>query len=162
MKRYDVDLSTSGINKFIGILGGYRRWLDRKADELANRLAEIGAQRAEINFAASYYDGDYEHIVPTVEKRGDLSYIVRVEGTTVLFIEFGTGLIGYGHPEPNDYGPGTYPGKGYWNRPDGWYFTGEGGESQHTHGNPPNMPMYQAVRELDMEIDRIVKEVFAS
>lgn len=159
--RYTVDLSTSGINKLIGVFGGYKKWLDEKSEELARRLAEIGAQRAEINFAASYYDGDFEYIKPTVEKRGHLSYVVRAEGKTVLFIEFGTGLIGDGHPEPNGYGPGTYPGKGHWNQPSGWWYTAPGGGSEHTHGNPPNMPMYNAVREVEMEIDRIVKEVFS-
>ena len=157
MKRvYNIDLSASGISELKQGLRDYRKWLERKTEELARRLAEMGAQKAEINFAAAYYDGDEDHSI-TVENRGANEYAVIASGQTVLFVEFGTGLIGYGHPEPNGYGPGTYPGKGHWDDPNGWWYA----HGQHSHGNPPNMPMYNTVKELEMELERVVKEVFA-
>lgn len=159
--EYTVDLSTSGINKFIGVLGGYKIWLNKKANELAKRLAEMGAIKADINFSAAYYDGDEDHKVEVIPV-GKMQYKVRASGTTVLFVEFGAGLIGYGHPEPNGFGPGTYPGKGNWDRPGGWYYTGSDGESHHSHGNPPNAPMYNTVKELEQELGRVVQEVFSN
>lgn len=157
--EYTVDLSVSGINRLIGVLGGYKIWLDRKADELARRLAEMGATKAEVNFDAAYYDGDEDHHIEIIPQ-GKMRYKVRASGTTVLFVEFGAGLIGYGHPEPNGMGPGTYPGEGNWNKPGGWFYNDDSGESHHSHGNPPNMPMYNTVKELEAELSRVVQEVF--
>lgn len=152
-----VDLSVHGIEKLKRFLIGKQRWLDRKTDEVCKRLADMGATKAEVNFAAAYYDGPEDHTI-TVEPRGKNEYAVVANGTTVLFVEFGAGLIGYGHPEPNGYGPGTYPGAGHWDDPDGWWY----GNGQHSHGNPPNMPMYNTVKELELELERVVREVFES
>ena len=152
-----VDLSVHGIEKLKRFLIGKQRWLDRKTDEVCRRLADMGATKAEVNFAAAYYDGLEDHVI-TVENRGKNTYAVVASGTTVLFVEFGSGLIGYGHPEPNGYGPGTYPGKGHWDDPDGWWY----GHGEHSHGNPPNMPMYNTVKELENELERVVREVFES
>ena len=156
-KVYTIDLSASGINELQMGLKEYDKWLKEKSDELCRRLAEMGAQKAEINFAAAYYDGDEDHSI-TVESRGANEYAVIASGQTVLFVEFGTGLIGYGHPDPQGYGPGTYPGKGHWSDPGGWYYA----HGKHSHGNPPNMPMYNTVKELEQELARVVEEVFAS
>lgn len=163
-KVYTIDLSASGIKELQTGLRDYEKWIERKTEELASRLADMGAQKAEINFAAAYYDGDEDHSI-TVEQRGDNEFAVIASGRTVLFVEFGTGLIGYGHPEPNGYGPGTYPGKGHWNDPNGWIYGGVGSGKNRkplrSHGNPPNMPMYHAIEELEQELARVVKEVFA-
>ena len=153
-KVYNIDLSMSGIKELELGLKEYERWVKRKSEELCQRLAELGAQKAEVNFASVYYDGPEDHAI-AVEKRGD-GYAVVASGTTVLFVEFGSGLIGYGHPEANGMGPGTYPGKGHWDDPGGWYYA----HGQHSHGNPPNMPMYNAVKELEMDLERVVREVF--
>ena len=168
MKReYDIDLSVSGINRFIGVLGGYKIWMNRKAEEVCKRLAEMGAIKAEVNFDSAYYDGPVdEDFKVEVVPAGKLKYKVRASGTTVLFVEFGTGLIGDGHPEAaeNGMGPGTYPPtdpfRPRWDQIGGWYYK-NGDEKQHTHGNPPNMFMYNTVKELETELERVVKEVFA-
>ena len=154
-KVIEVDLSANGIKTLQRELADYQKWLKRKSDELAKRLAEMGAAKAEVNFASAYYDGNEDHII-TVEAV-DGGYSVKASGRTVLFVEFGTGLVGYGHPEPHGMGPGTYPGKGHWDDPNGWYYA----HGQHSHGNPPNMPMYNTVKELEQELARVVKEVFA-
>ena len=156
-KVISVELSTRGIKQLEDTLKERRKWLERKCAELASRLADMGAMKAEVGFAASYYDGDMDASV-TVEQVGDAAFKVRASGECVLFVEFGTGLIGYGHPEPQGFGPGTYPGKGHWDDPNGWYYA----HNQHSHGNPPNMPMYNTVKELEQELARVVREVFAT
>ena len=156
MKKYvEVDLSLKGLRQLRDSLQDYQKWIWRKTDELERRLAEMGATKAEINFAAAYYDGDEDHVITGEVVDG--GYSVKASGRTVLFVEFGTGLIGYGHPELHGMGPGTYPGEGHWNDPNGWWYA----HGQHSHGNPPNMPMYNTVKELEMELERVVKEVFA-
>lgn len=161
-KSYTIDLSSSGIKELSDGLKQRKKWLEQKGNELASRLAEMGATKASLGFSGAIYTGDEDHEI-TVEQTGDMEFAVRATGGTVLFVEFGAGLIGYGHPEANGLGPGTYPGKGHWNDPNGWWLPRDkaGGHSQHTYGNPPNMPMYNAVKALEQELERVVKEVFA-
>ena len=155
-KSISVDLSSSGIKDLQNWLREYDKFLQTKSEELCKRLADMGASKAEVNFMSAYYDGEEDHKIDVIPQ-GDLCYKVKASGKTVLFVEFGTGLIGYGHPEVQNMGPGTYPGKGHWQDPNGWYYA----HGQHSHGNPPNMPMYNTVKELEMELERVVKEVFA-
>ena len=161
-KSYTIDLSASGIKELQKGLKERKKWLEEKGNELARRLAEMGALKASFGFSSVIYTGDEDHEI-TVEQIGDMAYKVKATGSTVLFVEFGTGLIGYGHPEPQGLGPGTYPGKDHWNDPNGWWLPRDkaGGHSAHTYGNPPNMPMYNSVKELKQELARVVKEVFA-
>lgn len=159
--EYTVDLSTSGINKLIGVLGGYKIWLNKKADELAKRLAEMGAVGASLRFARAIYTGDNDTEI-TVERTGKASYTVKASGEAVLFIEFGSGFTyGYGHPDPQEFGPGTYPGEGHWDDPNGWYLPKEKG-GEHTFGNPPAAAMYNTVKDLEQELSRVVQEVFSN
>lgn len=163
MKRvYNIDLSARGIKELQDGLKEYDKWLKQKSDELCKRLADMGAVKASLYFSRAIYTGPEDHEISVVPKDG--GYAVRADGSTVLFVEFGTGLIGYGHPEPNGMGPGTYPGKGHWSDPNGWWLPRDknDGHSQHTYGNPPNMPMYNTVKELEQELAIVVKEVFAT
>ena len=158
---YNIDLSKSGIQELQQGLKEYKKWLERKTDELAKRLAEMGAVKASLEFSRAIYTGEEDHMIEVVPIEPNC-YAVRATGETVLFVEFGSGLIGYGHPETNGFGPGTYPGQGHWDDPEGWWLPRDknGGHSQHTYGNPPNMPMYNTVKELERELERVVKEVF--
>lgn len=160
-KTYNIDLSTKGIKELQDGLKEYKKWLKEKTDELCKRLADMGAVKASLYFSRAIYTGPEDHEISVVPKDG--GYAVRADGETVLFVEFGTGLIGYGHPESSGLGPGTFPGKGHWSDPNGWWLPREknNGHSQHTYGNPPNAPMYNTVKELEMELARVVKEVFA-
>lgn len=157
-KHYSIELSEDGIKELQQGLKEYDQWVKAKTDELCERLAEIGVTKAQVNFAAAYYDGDNDVSV-RVESR-DSGYAVVAEGTTVLFIEFGAGLIGGGHPEANGMIPGSYSdtvGKGQWDNPEGWIYQHD---RPRSHGNPANMPMYNAVKELELELEQIVREVF--
>ena len=52
-------------------------------------------------------------------------------------------------------GPGTYPeGKGHWNDPKGWWLPKEKG-GEHTYGNPPAAPMYDAVKTIEQKLLQI-------
>ena len=158
MKKITVPLSTAGIERLQKELSDYRQWQKQKAKELAERCAMLGASVASLEFSRAIYTGTKDATVK-VAKKGN-GYIVKADGKSVLFIEFGSGITyGYGHPENGTYGmgPGTYPdGKGHWNDPKGWYIPG----GQHTYGNPPAMPMYTARKTIEEELPRIVKEVF--
>jgi hypothetical protein len=130
--------------------------LIEKANTVCERLATIGAVRASLDFSRAIYNGTND-VEVTVEPI-DNGYAIRATGNAVLFIEFGSGAsYGYGHPEQEGYGPGTYPGKGHWDDPNGWWY----GNHEHSYGNPPAAAMYHAKQDVLQEVQRIADEVFA-
>lgn len=161
MKKIVVPLSVDGIDRLQKELKKYQAWQQRKAKELAERLAMLGASTASIRFSRAVYTGVKDANVSVVAAQN--GYTVKADGESVLFIEFGSGVTyGSGHPGASQHGmgPGTYPdGKGHWDDPRGWYLPKEKGGG-HTYGNPPAMPMYEARKQIMQELPRIVKEVF--
>ena len=160
MKTIAVSLNGNSLNRAIRQLERYKEELEDKAMEVCERLASRGAVSASLGFARAIYTGLNDASL-TVEETEN-GYRVLASGETVLFLEFGAGVTyGYGHPLAGEfgYGPGTWPGKGHWDDPNGWYLP-DG--SEHTFGNPPNMPMYNAAKEIESEIIQVVKEVFSS
>lgn len=155
-------LTPSSIDAAIKQLEDYRDSLERKAQEICKRLADMGALYAEWNFSGVLYAGDIDYHI-TVDRLDENTYVIKADGESVLFMEFGAGVKhGYGHPQADEFGmgPGTYPnGKGHWNDPKGWWF-GEKGHWTHTYGNAPGMPMYNAAKDLRKEIMNVVREVF--
>ena len=160
--KIKVSLSPSSIDAAIKQLEDYSKDLDRKAQELCKRLADMGAMYAEWNFSGVLYAGDIDYKI-TVDRVDANTYAIKANGETVLLMEFGAGVKhGYGHPQAAEFGmgPGTYPnGKGHWDDPKGWWF-GEKGNWTHTYGNAPGMPMYNAAKDLRKEILDIAREVF--
>lgn len=165
-------LDSKSIDRAIKQLQDYKKKLEEKAQEVAKRLAEIGATRAEIDFENAPYDGNKEFDI-SVEKT-DNGYSVTASGKSVLFVEFGAGVTyGGGHPQAKEFGmgPGTWPDPHYrkyngqlyanWENPNGWYLLKEAGGG-HTYGNAPSMPMYNAEQEIKSNIEQIVREVFSS
>lgn len=157
---YNIDLSVSGINELQQGLRETKTWLKQKTNELCQRLADMGVEKAELNFSTVIYDGIYDFEVHA-EPQGN-GFVVKASGEKILFIEFGTGLGGFGHPESNGYGGGTYPGKGNWDNPKGWWYSNEDGSGHHSYGNPPNMSMYNTVKDLEMQLEQVVREVFST
>ena len=91
-------------------------------------------------------------------------------GNATLFIEFGTGVaFPDDHPEAAENGMirGGY-GKHQGLNPDGWRYRGNPGThgvverngKVHTYGNPANMSMYQAMRDVEREFTEIARRVF--
>lgn len=160
--KIKCSLAPSSIDAAIKQLEDYSKDLDRKAQELCKRLADMGAMYAEWNFSGVLYAGDIDYKI-TVDRVDTNTYAIKANGETVLLMEFGAGVKhGYGHPQAAEFGmgPGTYPnGKGHWDDPKGWWF-GEKGNWTHTYGNAPGMPMYNAAKDLRKEILDIAREVF--
>ena len=153
-----MELTDSSIKSTIAGLKEYRKWVMEKEAELRNRLAELGANVASIQFAGATYDGTNDVSV-RVDSTGSVA-VIYAEGSAVAFIEFGAGAkYGYGHgyADALGMGPGTYPeGKGHWDNPDGWYYA----HGKKSYGNPPAMAMQKAIERMAEEITTIAKDVF--
>ena len=145
-------------------LFSYLADLEDKANRICERLAIIGATRASIDFSRAFYQGPNDVAVTVEPTTG--GYAIHARGNAVLFIEFGSGATyGYGHPEPEGYGPGTYPGVGHWNDPNGWWLPksawGTGSDQdRHTYGNPPAQAMFNAKQEVLQMVQQVADEVF--
>jgi hypothetical protein len=164
-------LSPTGVQQMIDSVQEYREWLKTGCTLLLERLAQEGYEVARAGFSDATYDGTND-VTVSVEDRGKIKAVVAVGGT-VLFIEFGTGIT-YpdNHPEASDLGMvrGMY-GNGH-GKQTTWGYYGDPGTNGTvagerakgtlvlTHGNPANMPMYNAVKELELRLGALVKEVF--
>lgn len=151
---------TDTIDAAIREIEAYRKRVLRKANEIAEKLADIGVVNVSLGYARAIYTGQKD-VTVTVEQHGENTYAIVASGGAVLFLEFGAGVTyGYGHPQNDQfgYGPGTYPSnKGHWNDPNGWYTPG----GEHTYGNPPSMTMYLTAKELKDRVQEVAQEVFS-
>lgn len=171
-RTINVSLSSSSIKKAINSLKSYERELKKKTIMLVERLQEEGFVVADAivsNVSHSYDLGtlDINTIKSNVStKDNKITATLSIEGEDVLFIEFGTGIkySAFEHPLIGDefpYGPGTYPGKGHWDDPKGWWFKDDAGQKHHTYGNPALMPAYNAATTMEIRITTIAREVFS-
>lgn len=164
-----MQLKTTGVDKVIKRLDSYKRQIPSKMNLLMERLATIGAYRARADFSAAMYAGEND-VEITVNPIAN-GYEVVASGKSVLFIEFGTGVINPEHPKSGEFGfsHGTY-GKGKGADPNGWVYVGEQGNAgqtiregvYRTRGNPPAKAMYNSSEEVRRRIQEIAREVFNS
>lgn len=164
MKKIVVPLSIAGIRRLEEALAAYQLQQQQKANVLVERLATLGASVASLRFARAAYTGLKDAVVSVEEIPNGC--VVKANGESVLFLEFGSGVrYGGGHPENGEFGmgPGTWSdgpnGKGHWEDSRGWWIPKSAGGG-HTYGNPPAMAMYDARKTVLRELPQIVKEVF--
>ncbi len=164
-KTIDVELTPEGVEKCLRELKEYFEWVERKTNEIREKLAIIGAQEASIRFASAMYDG-VNDVYIDVQKVGENAWKIVAQGDAVCFIEFGAGVHFNGvepYPKPRPQGVvgiGEY-GLGL-GKYDGWYYLDDKGELVYTHGNPAAMPMYYAGQEMRRQLLAIAKEVFGN
>lgn len=154
-------IQVDGLDAVIRRLENLVDSLETKKKDFLQRLADIGVDTAKIHFSNASYDGDRTVDVDPAWI-DDNTIVVQASGKSVLFIEFGSGLIGYGHElaEQFGYGPGTWSdseqGKGHWADPKGWYYE----HGKKSYGNPPARAMYEASKEMRRQMLDIAREVF--
>lgn len=132
-------------------------------DVFLSRLAEVGIDvvRATIESISSEDKGSYA--VEEIRQPPN-STTILLSGDKVLFIEFGAGVTYSNpqHPKAGEmgYGVGTYPDQKHAWDFNGWWYTADNGQSKHSYGNAPYMPMYKAGEEIRSRVQEIAKEVF--
>lgn len=127
-----------------------------KIQEACMKIARYGASRASDLYGTAQYETG-SSAVEVVAEPTESGARVRASGENVYFIEYGAGALrGYGHPEPNGYGPGTFnPLSDNWKNPNGWYYA----HGRKTWGNPPSAAMYYAEQAMRENADTIVNGV---
>lgn len=155
----NVNVSISGVDELIANLTACRTGLAQKTNELCERLAAYGLTLVNASYDGAIYEGEKD--VNVYAEQMENGFRIVAEGMTVLILEFGAGVTyGYGHPQPLQYGPGTYPStKGNWDNPNGWHLPKSKGGA-HTYGNAPSITMYNTFQDLQAEVERTAREVF--
>lgn len=144
----------------------YQSSFPRKLQVLIDRLAKEGIQviRSTMESIPDEQKGSYYTEIMNNTKGEIIGAAIRLTGDKVLFIEFSAGITygtdSYPLPSGDKYGMGTYPGKGHWNSPYGWWYIDEHGEKHHTYGNRAYMPMYHAEQAIILQIRNLAAEVF--
>lgn len=164
MNKITLSLDTKSINNAIKELEAYKRWVQKKTEQLTERLAMIGAQEASIRFATAMYDGNND--VKVEVQQIDKGWAIVAKGEAVAFIEFGAGVYHnpvepYPLPRPEEISKIGEYGKGK-GKQRTWGYYDEAGNLVLTHGTPAAMPMWYATQEMEQQILRIAREVFVS
>ena len=166
-----MSLTPESVDEAIRQLEEYAAWLKEKASRICEKLAWLGYDVAFDIMLDHIYSGETINSLD-VKAISDTKYEIVAESTALMFLEFGAGLPGVGHPT-GLYGTGTYPGQTHATDPQGWWFPTDdpnlivytspktGISYGHSHGNPPAMPMYTATVEIRNNIEQIAREVFA-
>ena len=174
-KTITIDIfDPASIDRAVNEIREYSRWVQRKTDELRERIAYFIAKDASAVFNTAVAEDDMREGVITgnvevsVGPQGDNATVIIANGKDAVFMEFGAGVYYNGAvgSSPNPLGTGlgftigSY-GKGN-GRKEVWAYDGGDGQIHLTHGTPASMPLYKAVQSVSRDIVRIAREVFST
>ena len=170
MPKYSAVLSGKSFRELAKQIRDYRDDLEAKCKVFAEEVAQLGYDVIQMELEGHSDTGETLGSMEFLREQEGDNYVVKVRVTSdaILFLEFGSGLVGQEaedrHPyeAEHGYGPGTFPGEGHWDDPEGWFYynSQKGGKRFHTYGQEPSMPMYKGGQEMRNEFKRIAKEVF--
>lgn len=161
-----INLSRGSINDAIQKIKEYQKEIKRKNEIFVTRLAKEGLKVAQMTMEEipSEEKGDYYTETINTSNGDIVGAAIQLTGNKVLFIEFSAGITygtdSYPLPSGDNYGMGTYPGKGHWDSPYGWWYVDDHGEKHHSYGNRAYMPMYHAEQAIILSVRSVAKEVF--
>ena len=154
-------LSVGEIDSAIKEIKKYQQSIDAKTRLLVDRLAQIGLQTVEANISSSSTNKGITEENTEHGKRVN----VFIEGSLVLFFEFGSGIKYNPSDNPKaselGYGIGTYPDQKHAFDSKGWWYLGEDGQYHHSYGVKATMPMYKASVEMRNQILAVAREEFS-
>lgn len=161
-KKFSIDVD--GVKMVKKQLDGVQQIENEKLATLGDELYAFGRAVAENGFAHADYAGTNDVEVGGFVRhrtRMEVNFTIWARGSSVLFIEFGTGVLHYEHPMADDYEMhhGTY-GQGKGNN-SSWVYKGEAGTSGipvrdgvfRTTGNDPAAAMYKAWRSIQEGVE---------
>lgn len=158
-RKVIVEMDPDSVRDAIKILEAYKKFANKKVDELMVRLAAIGLQTARVRFEIGATDGN--KAPDTWVEPTENGFKIIAQGKDVYFIEFGAGDAAGNHPDkataPVDTSPGSYSAKNTMEyvKYGSWHHQ----KKKYTEIQP-QMPMYYAAREIERNVEKIAKEVF--
>lgn len=173
MKVIKVPLSVNGLKELKNKINQLQSNLKNANDEIINDMVHTAEIEIAKNYASSLYTDGNEDSEPFKTKDGN-TYKVGMEGTQVLYREFGTGTEGLNNPHPiknkfnlkgyntgrtirdakiyTSVSTGILLGEKYWTYKD------KSGQKVYTQGIPAGKEVFNASRTLRNKIDSILKK----
>lgn len=149
-----LKVTLSNIDAAITALEQYEKDLERKANEIAKRVAEVGADEVKAADSMS---------VATALEPIEQGYRLDATHPAIVFMEFGTGVrTESGAPYADKVSVPVYPGSwsdehaGTWRK---WIESGKDPE-EYPFNRYPKRGMYRAMRKMVNETKDIAKRVF--
>lgn len=167
-KKIKVNLSPASVDRAIKELEEYETHLKERCTAYGQALKQFGLTRLKAELLPHIDSGETIGSITAIDESTDNTVRFRlcVTSEAILFLEFGAGIkySSESHPQAGDfgYGPGTYPGQGHWNDPDGWWYQGDDGEYYHTYGQPANKPIYITAQQMREQLVTLARQVFAN
>ena len=153
-----IELNLKSIQNAITKLKTYQRTLDRKARQICDGLADVGATECRAIVASIPATEDLGSLSVSIEKAkggsGAYSATIHLKGEQVAFVEFSAGIT---------FGTTTFPsipGQTHALDPEGWDYWVDG-VHKHTYGNRAYMPMYYSDMAIRREVLNVARKVFA-
>jgi hypothetical protein len=164
-------LDPKSVEKAIKELNAYKKEVETKTRELAQRLTDLGADivRMKIVGMGAYYSGELLSGVDGYFSPSLNAGFIRVTSDHVAFVEFGTGVVGQASPHTS----GEYLSKASWGYATGskifttkdgrvgWIYPTDDGGFRFTEGMKSRPFMYETALELERQYEQIAREVFA-
>lgn len=175
--KYKTYLSSKSMRNTARLIRNYQKRLEGQIEQFCEELAKQGEMVIRAVLSDHVETGETIGSVQLVtEGSGHSGYYkakVQVTSDAILFLEFGSGVIGQGTaPHAGEFhaGSGTYPSQvpiqdpngNYenWNNPNGWYYYDSGGKLRKSYGMVASYPMLQGGREMEEKLETIAKKVF--
>ena len=166
-------LDPASIDAAVREIREYSEWVQRKTEELRQRVAYFIAKDASAVFNSAVADdligeGAVIGSVDVVVKDNGNITLVIANGDDAVFMEFGAGVYYNGSvgSSPNPLGAALGYTIGSYGKGNGaknvWGFKGSDGQLHLTHGVPASMPMYKAMMAVVNDIEQIAREVFGT
>lgn len=168
-KTFKVDiLSKSSVDKLKKDLEAYRMDLHQKLLIFTQRLAELGVDvaKASVVDLDAVFTGELYNSIHSEQREVSQStvvFAVVADSSHAIYVEMGTGIVGAESPYPGNL-PAVYAqGKTIRQLSDGRYgwFYERDGQWYFTEGMPSRPFMYFASMEIQNQVVKIAKEVFA-
>lgn len=177
LEDFHIDLSDPDwYEDAVNAVNSYRSEIESKCTKVMGRMKDEGVRIAEDGYATALYTGTNDAAV-YINTIDDYTFTLLAEGTSVLFIEFGTGILNADDPAARGdlivnsgiVGHGEY-GKGRGANPDGWKYRGARGTAPDTYhlggnlyttiGHVANSVIHRTKIKLEETYEKIAKEVF--
>lgn len=174
--KHTVYLSEASFKNLAENLRAYKQDLKDNCQIFCNELAAEGYEVIHAVLEEHKETGATVGSLIEIEqdsKGNTFKTTVQVTSDAILFLEFGSGLVGVGtanHAAEFGMGSGTYepkakrqnPAYDNWENPKGWWYTDESGKARHSVGMPAAMPMYRGGEAMKTKIQEVAMRVFGN
>lgn len=175
--KYKTYLSSKSMRHTAQLLRNYQKRLEKQIEQFCEELAKEGETVIRAVLSEHVETAETIGSVQLVtEGSGQYGYYkakVQVTSDAILFLEFGSGLIGQGtapHAGEFGMGSGTYPSEvasqdrtgtyRNWENPNGWYYYDGKGNLRKSYGMVASYPMLQGGRAMEEKLESIARKVF--